>query len=363
MPHKGRKPYIYPQAIHNDLMAGQGKRRIFYWLTGILLLLLLMSGIKLAGYIKQKKSGHFEGNYLSLCYLPDSVLGYAPFKDTVIKSIKIFGADTIYDSYYILTSQGLRESSCTKIHCGSYHALFFGCSFVYGEGLNAENTIPYIFNCRNKEIATYNFGYSGYGPQQMLARLQKGVDTVDIPPKGLAIYTLLPEHVHRAIGSMHVHNQWGAHMPYYVVENDSLVRKGDFTSGRPFTSAWYRLLGIMGISPLLPDPKITLKDIDLTSRIITESKKLYLKQFPGSRFYVMMYPVSGMKMEGDQLVTSIKNRGVEVLDYRSLFEMDSLHTIKGDGHPNGLANKIIAEQLMKDLGEPISDMQFDPLVK
>ena len=77
----------------------------------------------------------------------------------------------------------------------------------------------------------------------------------------------------------------------------------------------------------------------------------------------MMYPGSGMKMEGDQLVTSIKNRGVEVLDYRSLFEMDSLHTIKGDGHPNGLANKIIAEQLMKDLGEPISDMQFDPLVK
>jgi hypothetical protein len=56
----------------------------------------------------------------------------------------------------------------------------------------------------------YNYGGIGYGPQQMLAKLQEGGIQQEVAEhQGVLVYLLIPDHVNRAIGTMQVHNDRG----------------------------------------------------------------------------------------------------------------------------------------------------------
>ena len=83
----------------------------------------------------------------------------------------------------------------------------------------------------------------GMAPHHMLAQLQRGDLTKEIHENhGIAIYTFIDHHINRAIGTMRVYNQWEQHAPFYTLDaHDRLVRKGDFTSGRP--SGLFPVLG------------------------------------------------------------------------------------------------------------------------
>ena len=113
--------------------------------------------------------------------------------------------------------------------------LFFGCSMTFGLGVNDDETMPFYVAQYASHYRPYNYGVSGYGPHYMLAQLQRG----DLPKEihehqGIAIYTFIDHHINRAIGTMRVYNQWEQHAPFYTLDaHDRLVRKGDFTSGRP----------------------------------------------------------------------------------------------------------------------------------
>lgn len=321
----------------------QGRQTIYKWLA-VLLSLVLMLGLwlLLKGWLLG--SGvEFGGNYGEQSFVPDPVCGYRFQPCERFHSVKMLEGDTVYDVTYNIHCNGTRVSGAGQ---GNKHLLFFGCSFTFGEGLNDSQTLAWRMGELMPQYSTYNFGGSGYGPQQMLSILQTDhLDTVVTQTDGAAIYLLLPEHIHRAAGSPYVVYNWGSGMPYYELKGDSLVRFSSFQQGRRWSTYWYKALGKLGLLNMeaLAYPKLTEEDINLTVAIISKARQEYENRYPQGQFRVLCYPSAVYEQEYTQLIEGLQMAGVELLDYRELFPIDDEHTIINDGHPSAEAvNKVVA---------------------
>lgn len=81
----------------------------------------------------------------------------------------------IYDVVYSIRPDHFRVTPGNG--SGPQRVNFLGCSITFGEGLNDDQTLPYYFAQRLPGVDVQNFAFSGYGPQQALAILQRGRDT------------------------------------------------------------------------------------------------------------------------------------------------------------------------------------------
>lgn len=313
--------------------------------------LLLMFGIIGLFMVKRLKSTDVQylGNYAQSMFVPDVVAGYKASSNTLIHSIKVVEGDTIYNVLYTIDSNGLRVTP--PVLNADRHFIFFGCSFTFGEGVADSSSMPMQFakglpNSNTTQV--YNMALQGYGPQNMLRMLSTDrVSSIVGQPTGDAVYVLLPEHIYRTIGAPYVMYSWGASMPCFELENGSMNYKGSFADARPMANAWYKMLGYAGLLqvPAIGYPDVTDEDIKLTAAVIDSSKRAYLAQYPGSSFKVVCYPSAWMNRECQKLTKELENRDIDLIDLRGLFSMDSTFSIVGDGHPNRLANSIVARAI------------------
>jgi hypothetical protein len=286
----------------------------------------------------------------------DPVLGYKPPADAVITQIKRNGEWIIYDAVYRTDEYNRRRIPLENPNKRDKFLAFFGDSITFGQGVNDEETLPYYLGRYAPEYKPYNYGVIGYGPQNMLAKLQSSDLTQEISEKnGIGIYTFVEDHIFRTVGVMHVVNTWGSALPYYTFdESGGLVRKGDFTSGRPLLSLLYRILGKSQIIEYFKidfPPKITDTDIKLTARIIEESRNLFKAQFPEADFLVLFFPIYyDKKTYVDELTPYFERAGIKYLDYSTMKWPVDEYTIKGDFHPTPKGHHAVAARLTRDLG-------------
>src|SRR5712691_3185700 len=152
---------------------------------------------------------------------------------------------------------------------------------------------------------------------------------------------------------MRVYNQWGLQIPFYTIDDhDRLVRKGSFTSGRPFLSLLYWGMGksqILKAYGVNVPSRIREDHIRLTARIIEESRNAFKKQFPSGEFYLLLYP--GVR-RGKEMIPYLERAGVKYLDYSSLIKWPHQEfTLEDDRHPTAKGHRIVAAQLAQDLGK------------
>ncbi|HEY86043.1 MAG TPA: hypothetical protein G4N96_13125, partial [Chloroflexi bacterium] len=311
-------------------------------------------------------SVHQEGTYTQNFFQDDDLLGYIPVPNTRVNSIKKLGDDLIYDVEYSIDQYSRREvpgfefrvsgseTSNTKPETRNQFILFFGGSFIFGEGLNDDETLPAHVGRLAPRYRPYNYGLSGYGPQQMLAKLQSGQLAQEVTEdNGIAVYGFIDGHVERALGSMYVYNAWGDKMPYYTLDRqNNLLRKRDFRNGRPLLSTLYEALSKSEIATYfhinLP-AKLTDRHYAFAVRVIAEARDAFLQQYPAGQFYVLIYPDEGDYFEDMQ--PHLDAAGLKILNYDELIKLDPNIglSIAGDGHPTGKAHQIVAEHLVSDL--------------
>jgi len=216
--------------------------------------------------------------------------------------------------------------------------------------VNYDETLPFYFAEFMPQYTPYNYGFHGYGPQQMLSKLQAaGIQSEIREKRGILIYTYIPSHVPRAIGSMESIS-WGSNTPFYTIDAKGfLVRKGSFESSRPFITLLYSVLGRSAILKYfrIDFPVIINKyHYRLTTRIIAESRKIFRETFISEGFYVIVYP---NKLSGKGIKAYLKNAGIIYFDYSDLFDHKSEeYYIEGDGHPSPMAYKAITAKFAKD---------------
>jgi len=158
---------------------------------------------------------HFQGIGLPYFNL-DPILGYKPTPNAVVEATKEVNGKTIYQAIYSI-DRFSRRITPVKNKADKF-LLFFGGSFTFGEGVNDNETLPYYVVKEANQYQPYNYGFHGYGPQEMLAKLESKNFASELTQKqGHLIYSFIDPHVERAAGSMYVYNGWGKDMPYFCL--------------------------------------------------------------------------------------------------------------------------------------------------
>jgi hypothetical protein len=286
-------------------------------------------------------------------YQAHSELGWAPKPGIKTRAWKRVAGEPVYDVQYSIDGLARRITPGAAPGPRRTFLLFFGCSVTFGEGVQDTETLPHFVAERAPHVRTYNYGFHGYGPQHLLARLEtEDLRTQVAEAEGTLVYLFIDAHVNRAIGSMVVYTGWADTAPYYERGPDSaLVRHGTLTTGRPMTSIVYSILGrsqVLKRWHLDVPPVITKRHVDLTARILAASAGRFRQQFGKGRFVVVIFPGSQHAL---RLGRALERHGVEFLDYSALFDAaDPAYTIPNDWHPSPLAHRRLAERLVMDLG-------------
>lgn len=286
----------------------------------------------------------------------DTLMGYVPLANGRVRARRIHNGETLYDVLYDTDEYRRRRTPLPAQAAPTQFALFFGGSYVFGEGVHADETLPASFARRAPRYRPYNLGFSGYGPQQMLARLTgTDIEKEVTEPRGILVYVFIADHVDRAIGAMHVINNWGGNFPLYALEDNQLIRQDTFAKERPFAFLLYqvcaksRLVERTGFRyPLWH----TQSHMRLVTRMIEESKNAFEEKFNSLGFYLVVYPGAGQNDLPDSCRKELENKGVMFLDYSALIAVnrDEFH-IPHDGHPTALAHDRVARALANDIQE------------
>jgi hypothetical protein len=297
-----------------------------------------------------------EGTYTTTDFFqPDALLGYKPRPGTTVTSLKKAGDETIYDVTYSIDPFSRRVTPAAHPAKRSRFALLFGCSFVFGEGVEDEETLAAYLAEAAPGYRTYNYGFCGYGPQQMLAQLESGKLKSEIPEaSGICLYFFIDNHIERAVGSMAVYNLWGRDMPYYTLDGrGDIVRKGTFASGRPLKSAFYSWLGrseAAAFFDLNLPARLGERHFEFTAELIAAARDAFRSCCRSDEFFVVFYPGHGTHAK--EMIPLLDRLGVRFLDYGDRFRLDPDQgfAIPGDAHPTGKAHRRVAEWIAADLG-------------
>lgn len=307
------------------------------WICGIMLKKQAENALKI------------EGPKHSMMF--DEHLGYKPKPDTSHTGVRIVNGKIIYSIKFNTDANSLRITPIDSTKPRTQYAQFYGCSMTFGEGVQSNETLPYYFGKYNSTYHPYNFAYSGYGPHQMLARLESGSPKNIVKESaGIAFYIYINDHVNRAIGTMTNYGYNGGNAPYFHEVGNGLKHDGLFKDARRIRSWFYEILlksNILKLFKIGYPFTISEADYELTAEIMAQASRDYKKQFGNDNFYVIIYPTT---VDSSLIIRLLKQKGVKVLDYSKLFNpTDKKYAIPYDEHPTALANEVLIKHLVKDI--------------
>jgi len=279
------------------------------------------------------------------------VLGYQINDDGVYTRIFHFqdGSPSIITKATL--QGGMRHTPVTEWNRDKF-ALFFGDSFVFGVGVNDDETLPYHFGRQAPEYRPYNFGVPGGAVQNMYYKLVSEDLTQQVKESsGIAIYWFLGFHTNRVVGGMPGFNKWADKTACYEIENNHLEYKGNFREAHPYRAIVYDLLYLSNTCryakfnlPLVHRPK----HFELTAMMLMESIRLFKRQFPKGEFVIMFWddrvPYLPVK-------DRVEAQGIRTLLVRDFFNgIDNpveLPELLPDGHLLGRDYQRVAEDLLE----------------
>jgi hypothetical protein len=321
-------------------------------MSGLMIVLTLVLLEWVCGIVlktQAKNAPKIEGPSHSMMF--DKDLGYKPKPDTSHTGTRTKDGQIIYSIKYSTDANSLRITPIDTTKPRIKYAQFYGCSMTFGEGVQSNETLPYYFAKFDSTYKPYNFAYSGYGPHQMLARLEtENVKKIVKENTGIAFYIYINDHVNRVLGTLTNFGYNGGEVPYYHEVNNQLKHDGLIKDARKFRSWIFRQLlksNILKVFKIGYPFKITEQDYELTAEVMAQASRDYKKQFGNDNFYVIIYPTT---VDSSLIINLLKQKGVKVLDYSKLFNpLEKKYAIPYDEHPTALANEVLIKQLVKDI--------------
>lgn len=285
----------------------------------------------------------------------DPILGFKPRPNSIVHFKKVYDHSLVYNVTYEFDQFSRRITPPGSNIPGSQFAIFLGGSFTLGEGVNQNESLPFYFGATSSEFTPYNYGFRGFGPQQVHEILKQRDLNDEIPEtQGIAIYSIIDHHIARAIGSMRVTGGIGKVFPYFSLDSSEQLRHlGSFETGRIATQLAYDLIfksrTLKTFEVDLP-PYTNQEHLRLVEELIVQSSELFRKHYKDRRFYLLIYPNSKVVT---RLIAPLTKRGVSVLDFSDLVHgsQDPTLWIAHDGHPTAKLNQLVAKVLNSKIAE------------
>lgn len=285
----------------------------------------------------------------------DALLGYRPLADTSATVTCWHEGEKLYSVTHTFDSLGRRWTPDGDDDRPVRHAILAGNSCIFGENVPDEETLPAHVAAATRGSAVYNYGFIGWGPQHLLARLASGEVAGAVPERsGFLLYGCLADHVRRVAG-FYSPMAWGANFPRYVERNGVLTHRGSFASSQPHRIAWFRFLRS---SPSLDLVATRLEHVagippgawHTLVAVLKECALEYHRQFDGA-FVVFFWPFDDPAPP--VVKRSLEADGIMVIDLRELGvpppRPDEL--VPFDPHPSGAYYANVSAALVKALAD------------
>lgn len=310
-------------------------------------------------------------------FIHDDHFGMVPRRNFTATHVKTINSVPIYKTAYTMDANGLRVAPPADSRNVRGSVLFFGCSFTIGEGVADNEAMPYVTGLlTHGRYAIYNFGFHGYGPQQMLAALEQGLvrSVVTEPPKYM-IYQAIPYHIERVAGLM----TWFPHAPRYrPTDGGRVTAQGNFDTVSDETrysriEQFWRARGSLGnaVSITLrksfvynklvsPFRSLSREDVQLFLDVVSQARDAAAVSYPASEFHVILWDNMFNQRDFPRFLAPVldgfRERQIRVHlisdiipDYdgsaaNTLYELH-LH----DSHPNAFTHRLIAAYVARTI--------------
>lgn len=274
-------------------------------------------------------------------------IGSLPVPNTAIEFREFLDGQSISDVTYGIDARGLREIS-PSIQGRPHKVAFFGCSFMFGHGVNDNETLPYYFVLNSHgTFAGFNFAGEGWGPHQMLRELEIGFVRRVAGVPDLAIYEVIPDHLRRLAGRA----PWEDGPKYVLCHGVAACYSGPFHSA--YYTSFQRWLNQSWIVKFVQDHFARLSrpsDIPLFLAVMNRTRDV-LRQ-DGTRFVIVLWDQNEL---AEQTITALRKNKFDVIAVSSIFAATAgkqRSVIQLDRHPSPETNKAIAMYLWKNVGQP-----------
>lgn len=327
-----------------------------FGLCAALAILVLAEGtawlVLTLGYGPQPPNWHYFYGGLPLSK-DHALYGFAPRKNATVRMARM-SPDEIFFSVVCRTDAvGRRITPQSDEALRDKSALFFGCSFTFGEGVRDDETLPAQFAAHSPEYQVYNYGYMGYGPQQFYLQLDQDPLFEDVKqPVKLVVYTFMPHHIERLIGRMRLAATWCADAPCLVERDGKIKYLGSFHNSGLWRQRFYEFaerLSLLKLFPVNFPLQITPEHEAFTARVLAAAGEKVKRRFPEARFVILMYP----RTHGMETAAAFRAAGLEVVS------LDGIPPGLGDApeynfrdmHPNARSYAIVGEKFATYLQE------------
>ncbi|QDV04597.1 hypothetical protein Poly30_00880 [Planctomycetes bacterium Poly30] len=263
------------------------------------------------------------------------------------------GSTQVYGTEYVFDEFGTRRVPAVDGASPTGSLLCFGGSFMMGEGLAEDETLPARLQAElGGRLRVINFGLHGQGAHQMLARCRSGrIEAMPIPPPKAALYWAIPDHIVRAAGL----RSWDKAGPLYESDHGGRVKEvGTFADlpGHPLPAPG--TTGLASISwirrrTMRTQPKTTSMDLERWAGIVATAQDEVHERFPGCSFHVLLDDPQARL--ADTMQDALRKRGIEALrvsqfldGYRGDPKPWRMHA--KDVHPTAKATEILAAGLV-----------------
>lgn len=275
-------------------------------------------------------------------------IGSLPLPNTSIRFREFLDGRPLDDVTYKIDVHGLREIP-DAVQGRPYKAAFFGGSFMFGHGVENNQTLPYYFvQNSSRTFAGFNFAGEGWGPHQMLREIETGfVRRVAGVPE-LAIYEAIPDHLRRVAGRA----PWEDGPKYELCGNDAACFSGPFHSEA--YGIWHRWLDESWIVRFSESRFAQLSrpsDIPLYLAVLKRTRSLLAED--GTRFVVVMWDQNEL---AKLMMKTLRENQFDVIALSSIVSENepARHPlVQPDRHPSPATNRAIASYLWKQFGRQL----------